>query len=205
MGGRSAARGESGCTVNRLQPVADLLKSQSTLALSTAAADGSPRLAPLFYLSGEDLRLYWFSSASSEHARNLKRDPAAAIAVYSPTDDWKQILGVQMRGHVAVVTDRTRRKAIAKAYIDRFCLGTIFGAAISRSRLYEFQPVWLRYLDTAGLIASLGNRLLLRSAMPTEKQLGFWDRRLVPVSRTIDPLLRYRLGKSIVGVWRNAR
>lgn len=136
-------------TGRRLQQVADLLKSQSTLALSTTAADGSPRLAPLFYLPGEDLRLYWFSSASSQHARNLKRNPAAAIAVYWPTDDWKQIRAVQMRGHAAVVTNRTRRKAVTKAYIDRFRLGKIFAAAISRSALYEFQPVWLRYIDNS--------------------------------------------------------
>jgi uncharacterized protein YhbP (UPF0306 family) len=135
--------------VNRLQVVADLLKSQSTLALSTVAADGSPRLAPLFYLPGEGLRLYWFSSAASEHGRNLKRNPAAAIAVYRPTDDWRQIVGVQMRGHAAVVTDRPQRKAIAKAYIERFRLGTVFAAPISRSRLYEFRPVWVRYLDNS--------------------------------------------------------
>jgi SAM-dependent methyltransferase len=78
-------------------------------------------------------------------------------------------------------------------------------SALSAAAPRELWLVWLRYLDAAGLIASLGNRLLLRSAMPTEKQLGFWDRRLVPVSQRIDPLLRYRLGKSIVGVWRNAR
>jgi len=131
------------------QQVAELLQSQSTLALSTRAADGSPRLAPLFYLPVENLRLYWFSSAASEHARNLKRDPAAAIAVYRPTDNWKQIRGVQMRGHATAVTDRTRREAIAKAYIDRFRLGNTFAAAISRSSLYEFQPVWVRYIDNS--------------------------------------------------------
>jgi SAM-dependent methyltransferase len=62
--------------------------------------------------------------------------------------------------------------------------------------------VELRYLDSVGLLASLANRVLLRQGMPTERQLRFWDGRLVPVSRRLDPLLRHRLGKSILATWR---
>jgi uncharacterized protein YhbP (UPF0306 family) len=119
------------------------------MALATVSDDGSPRIAPLFYLSGGDLRLYWLSSAASEHTRNLKRDPAAAVSVYRSTDDWKQIRGVQMRGRARMVVDRTQREAITGAYIERYRLGALFGAAISRSRLYEFQPAWIRYLDNS--------------------------------------------------------
>jgi SAM-dependent methyltransferase len=64
--------------------------------------------------------------------------------------------------------------------------------------------VFIRYLDSAGLIASLGNRLFLKHAMPTETQLRFWDNHLVPISRYLDPALGYHLGKSVVAVWRNA-
>lgn len=65
-----------------------------------------------------------------------------------------------------------------------------------------FECVELKYLDSAGMLASLGNRLVLRSTMPTPAQLAIWDRVLVPLSRRIDPLLRYRVGKSVFGVWR---
>lgn len=59
----------------------------------------------------------------------------------------------------------------------------------------------LDYLDSAGLLASWGNRLLLRQAMPTPAQIALWDRLLVPASRLLDPLLRRRLGKSVLAVW----
>jgi SAM-dependent methyltransferase len=62
--------------------------------------------------------------------------------------------------------------------------------------------VRLRYLDAAGMSASIANRLVLRQGMPTSAQVLFWDRRLVPVSRFVDPLLGYRVGKSILAVWR---
>jgi SAM-dependent methyltransferase len=60
----------------------------------------------------------------------------------------------------------------------------------------------LVYLDSAGLLASLGNRLLLRQSVPSLRQILFWDRYLVPVSTVLDPLLMHALGKSLLGIWR---
>ena len=58
------------------------------------------------------------------------------------------------------------------------------------------------YLDCAGLLATLGNKLFLQSASPNPSQIWFWDRVLVPVSRVADPVFRFSLGKSIVAIWR---
>ena len=62
--------------------------------------------------------------------------------------------------------------------------------------------VSLRYLDATGLLLSAANRLLLRSRMPTLAQVLTWDRRFVPISRRIDPLLGHAVGKSILAMWR---
>ena len=146
------------------QLVARLLQQQSTLALATTSADGTPRIAPLFYLTGDALRLFWFSSAASRHSRNLKRDPAAAVAIYRPTQQWREISGVQMRGSVSVVRDRARRSAIAAAYSAHFQLGTAFQAVQARSRLYEFQPSWIRYLNNS---IRFGYRFEFSPPLPT--------------------------------------
>jgi SAM-dependent methyltransferase len=73
-------------------------------------------------------------------------------------------------------------------------------------RLRAIAPHGLReskvtYLDSCGALASLGNRLLLRSAMPDERQILAWDRFLVPCSRWLDPLLLHKAGKSVLAVW----
>jgi SAM-dependent methyltransferase len=92
-------------------------------------------------------------------------------------------------------------------------LFTPFDAAIGHFRRYTRPMLWaaapagltlvrLAYLDSAGMLASLGNRLLLKSAMPTPSQIAVWDRLLVPCSRRTDPLFGYSLGKSVLGVWR---
>jgi SAM-dependent methyltransferase len=60
----------------------------------------------------------------------------------------------------------------------------------------------LRYLDSAGMLLSAANRLFLRSGHPTAAQIRVWDRFFVPTSRRVDPLLRWSVGKSLLGVWR---
>jgi SAM-dependent methyltransferase len=63
------------------------------------------------------------------------------------------------------------------------------------------RPIKCFYLDSCGLFASLANRMFLHQSLPTLKQILLWDRKIVPVSRIIDPLTFFRAGKSIVGVW----
>jgi SAM-dependent methyltransferase len=92
------------------------------------------------------------------------------------------------------------------------CLFTPFDAAIGHFRRYDrptlrkisptgLDLVRIRYLDCIGLSASLANLALLRQSMPTAAQLQLWDRFFVPLSKLLDPLLQYSLGKSVLAVW----
>jgi SAM-dependent methyltransferase len=94
-------------------------------------------------------------------------------------------------------------------------LFSAFDAAIGHFRRYNRQmlrglsPAGLRvesmrYLDSAGLILSAANALVLRQSMPTKTQLRFWDHWIVPISRVVDRLFLYAVGKSIVGIWAKA-
>jgi SAM-dependent methyltransferase len=56
-------------------------------------------------------------------------------------------------------------------------------------------------LDSAGFFASLANRFLLAAAMPSTRQIAFWDKVFVPVSRLLDNLAAYKFGKTIITVW----
>jgi 2-polyprenyl-3-methyl-5-hydroxy-6-metoxy-1,4-benzoquinol methylase len=61
--------------------------------------------------------------------------------------------------------------------------------------------VKMLHLDSLGVFTSLANRVLLHQDVPTEKQILFWDRRVIPVSKIFDWLFMYRLGRSVIGVW----
>ncbi len=60
----------------------------------------------------------------------------------------------------------------------------------------------VKYLDSAGMLASLGNRLLLRSSQPSKRQLMFWDQVLIPISRITDRIFQYQLGRSILIIYK---
>jgi SAM-dependent methyltransferase len=87
-----------------------------------------------------------------------------------------------------------------------------FDAAIGHHRRYNavsltaVTPLRCRLrtcfmLDSVGFFASLANRFLLAAAMPSTRQIAFWDKVLVPVSRVLDNLTAHKFGKSIVAVW----
>lgn len=94
-------------------------------------------------------------------------------------------------------------------------LFTPFDQAIGHHRRYTrstlraiappgLSPIWVGYLDSVGCLASLANKVLLRQAMPTARQIAFWDRVLVRASEWADPVVGFQLGKSVLGIWRRA-
>jgi len=128
------------------EAVLRMLREQSTLSLATASRAGTPHVAPVFYIVDDELRLYWFSEPKSRHSRDLAASPAAAASVFVPTDHWREICGIQLRGTASVVREPARRAAVAAVYTERFALGPEFDALLARHRLYEFRPAWIRYL-----------------------------------------------------------
>ncbi len=84
----------------------------------------------------------------------------------------------------------------AIGHFRRYTKKTLRDCTPPGSRLIE-----LYALDSVGLMASVANKLFLHQSMPTLKQVHFWDRCLVPVSRLTDPLIGFSLGKSVIGIW----
>lgn len=132
-----------------VETITALLREESTLALATTDEQGQPCVAPLFYIAGEDLTLFWLSAETSLHSQNLKRAPMAAATIYRNIKNWREIRGIQLRGPVHVIDDPERRRALIEVYCERFQLGAIFMAAISQCSLYALRPVFCRYIDNS--------------------------------------------------------
>ncbi len=115
----------------------------------------------------------------------------------------------ELRGAVPLMAVGGRLIVLSPAYQSLF---TSFDAAIGHYRRYTKASLAALtppnmvlecsfYLDSVGCLASLGNRLFLRSGMPSESQIAFWDRVLVQTSRCVDPLVRFGFGRSVICVW----
>jgi spermidine synthase len=103
-----------------------------------------------------------------------------ALIVLSPAHEWLYTPFDKAIGHFRRYTRKTLK--------DRTPSGCTIAAIV--------------YLDSCGMLASIANRVLLRQADPSLKQILFWDRYLVPFSVRLDPIWRFRLGKSTLGIWR---
>ncbi len=66
----------------------------------------------------------------------------------------------------------------------------------------SWQREKLQYLDIVGTTASLVNKWFLTQKYPTLKQIHFWDKTIVPLSKMADPILGHAIGKSLLGVWK---
>ena len=106
--------------------------------------------------------------------------PGGAIVAVSPAHQWLYTPFDRRIGHCRRYSRRSLRE--------------------STPDVLSLERTW--YLDAAGLLASLGNRVWLSQDLPTLRQILIWDRRLVPISRVVDPLLLYRVGRSIASIWR---
>lgn len=67
----------------------------------------------------------------------------------------------------------------------------------------ELECIEIKYLDSMGIMASFINKVFLKNKLPTQAQLHFWDHILIPISKKLDWIFGYRLGKSVFGVWQN--
>ncbi len=85
----------------------------------------------------------------------------------------------------------------ALGHYRRYTKATLAAAAPPALRIEH-----TRYLDSGGCLLSLANRFLMQQSLPTEEQIRFWDRSVVPLSRVVDPLLGHSVGRSVLAVWR---
>ena len=145
------------------------------------------------------------------------------VADLGPTDQFDTALYVDVLEHIE--DDRLELERASEHLVEgghlvvlapaHQFLFTPFDAAVGHFRRYNrasllgltpssMTPVFSSYLDSVGLLASLGNRLALKSATPSQRQIRFWDAVLVRASRVLDPLTLHRFGKSVLVVWRKS-
>ncbi len=60
----------------------------------------------------------------------------------------------------------------------------------------------LFYMDSVGCLASYANAVLLEASMPTKRQIWLWDKFMVPISKVLDVLFNYSVGKTVIAVWK---
>lgn len=125
----------------------------AAMTLSTFDPENGPCAAPVYFAalqqSGNNppWRLYYFSQADSQHARNLERDRRVAAAIYPECQGWQDIRGLQLRGWVQPVAKGRQWELAWQAYCAKFPFVAQLKPLVERNALYTFIPAWIRLVD----------------------------------------------------------
>jgi uncharacterized protein YhbP (UPF0306 family) len=123
------------------------LLSTSTMTLATTGVSGEIHAAPVYFVADESLQLYFFSDPESQHARDITRRPAAAVAFYPECFSWEDIRGVQMRGEVYLVEPGMDWDRAWKLYQSKFPFVSALKEIVAQNAMYTFTPNWVRLVD----------------------------------------------------------
>jgi uncharacterized protein YhbP (UPF0306 family) len=121
----------------------------------SVATDGPAGLwaATVFYVN-ERFLLHFLSLSDSRHARNIESNPRVAATIGDDAEDWGEVGGIQLEGHVARIDDPDEHRAVMAAFSRRYafadCLwwwtGTSLPPGVERC-LYRVEPARLFFVD----------------------------------------------------------
>jgi uncharacterized protein YhbP (UPF0306 family) len=119
----------------------EYLRSHFLLVLATAAADGSPHAAPMFYAS-DGPKIYFSAPDDSQTAKNLKANPKAAVAVAEMPTEWTKARGLQLDGAATELAGDEETRA-AELFAGRY---PFLGDAARHTHYWRFDPAGVHYV-----------------------------------------------------------
>ena len=133
-----------------------LICGESTLTLATCGKEGIWS-SPVYYVYREG-QFFFFSSPQSRHIRQALKSGQAAASLFSRTNNWESIQGLQMQGVVKQISEPFQTMAVLTNYLKRFPFTREFFPKDWRfdpasfldhfkAKLYSFSPSEIFYLD----------------------------------------------------------
>ena len=137
--------------VNLRKFVEEDLNEAKLMQLATSS-DDQPWVCSVWFAADEDLNIYWFSSTTRRHSKELLKNKKVAAAIVLPQTPEDPPRGLQLQG---VAEQLTSKKDIAKAIL--LFVGRIFAkkqiAEFMTSkekphRFYKIKPSQIVLFDT---------------------------------------------------------
>ena len=92
------------------EEIRGLLDESIYCVVSTVGDDGQPWGSPVFFGFDDDA-IYWRSWVESDHSRNLRKQPDAAVCVFDSSQPWGTGKGLYLRGKVVQLEDHEEAQA----------------------------------------------------------------------------------------------
>ena len=101
-----------------------LIRSRRTMVLATGTA-ATPWATPVYY-AYSPRGFYFFSSPDARHIIQALAPGTAAAAIFSDSDQWEEIQGVQMSGSVRVVDQPLEQIEAGARFVAKFPFARTF-------------------------------------------------------------------------------
>lgn len=136
--------------------------------VATIATNGNSGIwaAAVFYVNREHA-LYFQSSRSSRHARNIADDARVAVTIQPDIHDWRKIRGLQMSG-ICRELSVDHATLARRLYVEKFKFleesspadgsestepetrdAIAIQTALEKTHWYEIKPICLYYIDNS--------------------------------------------------------
>jgi len=125
------------------------LSERISISVATTSPTGSPRAADVYFVSDDDLNLYFYSDPASRHSRNIQREPRVAMTARVESLDWHEIRGIQIEGIAKVMDDPEAHHRAWRLMCDKFPFYESFTDAVARLKMYRVTPHRIRWLDNS--------------------------------------------------------
>ena len=124
------------------------LDEHRTVIVATNGHDGFPHLMPLWFVVWDD-RLWGWTFAKSQKARNLERDPRATLQVEAGLA-YEELRGVMLRCEVRLHRDPAVLEGIAVGLVERYTDAGPDALAAARAAFVAQIPkrVGLEFVET---------------------------------------------------------
>jgi uncharacterized protein YhbP (UPF0306 family) len=129
------------------------LEAHNVATLATTGPEG-PWAAAVFY-ANTGFTLYFLSSPTSRHGRNIGENEEVAATIQEDYGDWHEIKGIQLQGQAKRLEGAERAEAEARfgAKFPRLVSPALVPGAIARAlRLvawYELEPTRVYFVDNS--------------------------------------------------------
>ena len=134
----------------RLTALARRLLNASTLcAIATISPGGRAHINTAYFAWSRGLELVWLSEPHARHSRNLRTNPAVAVAVYDSSQSWgRPDRGIQLFGSAEEQAGVAGPDA-ERLYAKRF--PTFARASFGAYRFYRFRVHRVKLFDERAL------------------------------------------------------
>lgn len=122
------------------------LKEKFVMELATCV-DNKPAVAPMIYVTDDDLNFYFVTYTHTLKAENLVTNPHCSFVI------WEFLrMSVQASGTASIVEDEAKKAWVVEAFADAATKDPNFWAPIFRIKrgdyvVFTIKPTWMRVLD----------------------------------------------------------